>query len=105
MTIQEILEHLSKEDFKKFQFYLADYDKSTHKPIPLGKLEAKDTMDTTKLMTHHYGREALKVTSDILKEIKQRDLAHKLEKKMGKTTTANIYINSELVLHWSSPFC
>lgn len=59
-------------------------------------------MDTAKLMTGHYGSEALQVTIDILKVIHQCLLAHKLEKKMGKTTDANIYINSEFALKQNS---
>lgn len=98
MTIKKTLEHLSKIDLKTFHFHLADYDKSTYKPIPKSKLENNDIMDTAKLMTGHYGSEALQVTKDILHEINQRDLAHKLEKNTGKTTNANIYMNSEIVL-------
>lgn len=59
-------------------------------------------MDTAKLMTGHYGSEALQVTKDILQEINRRDLADELEKKMGKTTDANIYINSEFALKQNS---
>ncbi|XP_073332006.1 sterile alpha motif domain-containing protein 9 [Pagrus major] len=83
VTIQETLEDLSKEDFKKFHFNLAVYDRSPHKPIPRGKLEDKDTMDTAKLMTGRYGSEALQVTKDVLQDI-DRDLALKLEKSMGQ---------------------
>ncbi|XP_071342749.1 sterile alpha motif domain-containing protein 9 isoform X2 [Trachinotus anak] len=70
---------------KAFHFYLEEYTKLGHKPIPRSKLEGKDTMDTTKLMTGHYGNDrALRVTIDILKEINQRELADQLEKKMGQ---------------------
>ena len=100
VMIQETLKHLSKVDFKEFHFHL----QTLHKPIPQGKLEDKDTMDTAKLMTGHYGSKALQVTKDILQEIKRCDLADELEKKMGKTTKANIHMNSELLLTWSSHF-
>ncbi|XP_054452214.1 sterile alpha motif domain-containing protein 9 [Anoplopoma fimbria] len=85
VEIQKTLDNLLKDDLKNFNFYLQEYSKSKHGPIPRGKLEGKDTMDTTKLMTDHYGsKEALQVTKDILKEINQRELARQLEKKMGQ---------------------
>uniref|UniRef100_A0A8C2WC08 Pyrin domain-containing protein n=1 Tax=Cyclopterus lumpus TaxID=8103 RepID=A0A8C2WC08_CYCLU len=83
LEIQKTLENLSKDDLKRFHFYLKEYTKSKHKPIPQGKLEDKDTMDTTTLMTNYYGcKEALQVTKDILKEINQQELARQLEKNI-----------------------
>ncbi|KAK2835070.1 hypothetical protein Q5P01_015554 [Channa striata] len=85
VEIQKTLENLLKEDLKKFHFNLRDYRDSSQKPIALGKLEGKDTMDTAKLMTDHYGNEeALRVTIEVLKEINQRDLARQMEKNTGQ---------------------
>ncbi|XP_018531803.1 sterile alpha motif domain-containing protein 9 [Lates calcarifer] len=85
VEIQKTLDNLIKGDLKMFHFYLHEHTKSGHKPIPRGRLEGKDTMDTAKVMTSHYGNEgALWVTIDILKEINQCELACQLEKNMGQ---------------------
>ncbi|XP_070765170.1 sterile alpha motif domain-containing protein 9 [Enoplosus armatus] len=85
VEIQKTLANLAIEDLKLFHFHLKQYTKSKHEAIPLCKLEGNDTMDTTKIITDHYGsEEALQVTKDILKEINQRDLVRQLEKKMGQ---------------------
>ncbi|XP_032364847.1 sterile alpha motif domain-containing protein 9 [Etheostoma spectabile] len=76
VEIQKTLENLSKDNLKKFQFY--------EKSIPQGKLEGKDTVDTAKLMTEHHGEDALRVTTDILQNIDQRELARQLENRMGQ---------------------
>ncbi|XP_068563923.1 sterile alpha motif domain-containing protein 9-like [Cebidichthys violaceus] len=84
VEIKNILAELLKHDLKEFHFHLQEYTESKHKPISKSSLEGKDTMDTTRLMTDHYGsKEALQVTRDILKEINQRELARQLEKNMG----------------------
>ncbi|XP_031731150.1 uncharacterized protein LOC116398726 [Anarrhichthys ocellatus] len=99
VEIQKILANLYEADLKDFQFYLQEYGAPEHEHIPRGKLEGKDIIDTTTLMTDHYGsKEALQVTIDILKEINQRELAHQLEKNMGKTTNANMYSIWEVAL-------
>ncbi|XP_059197740.1 sterile alpha motif domain-containing protein 9-like [Centropristis striata] len=82
VEIKKILDNLSKNDLKLFHFY--EYNKSTDRSIPKGKLDGKDTMDTAQLMTGHYGSKALQVTQDNLKEINQRQLAYELENKMGQ---------------------
>ncbi|XP_044217384.1 GTPase IMAP family member 9-like [Thunnus albacares] len=85
VEIQKTLDNLLKDDLKRFHFNLKEYTKSKHKPIPRGKLEGKDTMDTAMLMTEHYGsNEALQITLDILKEINHCELANHLEKNMGQ---------------------
>ncbi|KAM7387816.1 hypothetical protein PAMP_024029 [Pampus punctatissimus] len=85
VEIQKTLDNLLKDDLKMFHFYLREYTKSKHKPIPRSKLEGKDTMDTATLMTECYGSNvALQVTRDILKQINQCDLVCHLEKKMGQ---------------------
>ncbi|KAF1385248.1 hypothetical protein PFLUV_G00105760 [Perca fluviatilis] len=79
VEIQKTLDNLLKDDLKRFHFH--EYTKSTNNMIPKGKLEGKDTMDTAKLMTEHYGeKEALRITIDILRNIDQRELALQLEK-------------------------
>uniref|UniRef100_A0A8C9XCQ3 SAM domain-containing protein n=1 Tax=Sander lucioperca TaxID=283035 RepID=A0A8C9XCQ3_SANLU len=84
VEIQKTLDNLLKDDLKRFHFH--EYTKSTNTSIPKGKLEGKDTMDTAKLMTEHYGeKEALRVTLDILRNI-DRELALQLENRMGKST-------------------
>ncbi|XP_062280762.1 sterile alpha motif domain-containing protein 9 [Scomber scombrus] len=85
VEIQKTLDNLLKEDLKRFHFSLLQYTNSKRKAVPKGKLEGKDTMDTAKLLTEHYGsNEALQVTLDVLKEICQCDLACHLEKNMGQ---------------------
>ncbi|XP_053178657.1 sterile alpha motif domain-containing protein 9-like [Scomber japonicus] len=85
VEIQKTLDDLLKEDLKRFHFNLQQHTNSKCKPIPRGKLEGKDTMDTAKLLTEHYGsNEALQVTLEVLKEISQCDLACHLERNMGQ---------------------
>ncbi|XP_056235111.1 sterile alpha motif domain-containing protein 9-like isoform X2 [Seriola aureovittata] len=94
--IQKTLDNLVKEDLKLFHFYLQDYTKSEHEAIPRGRLAGKDTMDTTDLMTAHYGIDgALQVTIDILKEINQRELASQLEKNMGQVKLPKAVLKKE----------
>ncbi|XP_061895144.1 sterile alpha motif domain-containing protein 9 isoform X1 [Entelurus aequoreus] len=81
-TIQNILEELAKDDFKKFQYFLQDKKNEKNVRIPWGKLENKDTMDTAKLLSDHHGDQALTVTRDVLVEINQYDLASRLENIM-----------------------
>ncbi|XP_029285417.1 sterile alpha motif domain-containing protein 9 [Cottoperca gobio] len=83
VEIKNTLDNLSKDDLKEFHFY--EYTKCTNKSIPKGKLEGKDTMDTAKLMTDHYGdKDALRVTLDSLQNINQREVAHELKNRMGQ---------------------
>ncbi|XP_044054917.1 sterile alpha motif domain-containing protein 9 [Siniperca chuatsi] len=85
VEILNTLDNLSKDDLKRFHFNLKQYTESKCGPILWSRMEGKDTMDTAKLMTDHYGSdEALRVTKDILKEINQRDLLSQLEKNMGQ---------------------
>ncbi|XP_034003150.1 sterile alpha motif domain-containing protein 9 [Trematomus bernacchii] len=82
LEIKKILDNLSKDDLKEFHFH--EFTKSTNQ-IPLGTLEGKDTKDTAKIMTDHYGTyEAVQVTRDILLNIHQCPLACDLEKKTGQ---------------------
>ncbi|XP_056271073.1 sterile alpha motif domain-containing protein 9-like, partial [Pseudoliparis swirei] len=83
VEIQKILDDLLKDDFKMFKFCLKVYTQSKHNPIPQGKLQHSDTMDTATLMTNNYGcKEALQVTKAVLKEINQQELARQMEKNM-----------------------
>jgi len=84
MKINNILESLLKDDLKLFQFHLQAYNKSKITPFSRGKLEGKDTMDTATLLTDRYGKEALQVTIDTLKEMKELNLASQLEKHSRK---------------------
>ncbi|XP_029356830.1 sterile alpha motif domain-containing protein 9-like [Echeneis naucrates] len=85
--IKETLDNLTKDQLKMFHFYLEKYEMSRKKPIPWGKLQDKDTMDTTTLMTGHYGENgALKAAVDVLKKINQCELSDQLEKKFGLLT-------------------
>ncbi|XP_020515514.2 sterile alpha motif domain-containing protein 9 [Labrus bergylta] len=84
VVIQETLDNLKKEDFKKFHFHLKQYKTSQFQPIRESKLEGKDTMDTAQLMTDHYeSNGAVRVTVDVLREINQCELANQLENTMG----------------------
>lgn len=91
-------------DLKKFQFHLK-HRGSENEPIRCSKLEDKDTMDTAKLMTDHYGsNEALRVTKDILKDINQLDLLREMENMLGKTTSAKMHsVLPETKCHLSIP--
>lgn len=85
VMIKKTLDDLLPGHLKEFQFYLREYTKSKRKPIPWGKLEGKDRIDTAKLLTDHYGKEeSLQVTVQTLKEIGQLNLACQLEENMSK---------------------
>ncbi|KAM7012936.1 sterile alpha motif domain-containing protein 9 [Tautogolabrus adspersus] len=84
VVIQDTLDNLLKEDLKKFHFYLQQYKRSQFEPIRQSKLEGRDTMDTAKIMTEHYGSNgALGVTVDVLRDIGQSQLALQLKNTMG----------------------
>ncbi|XP_054645647.1 sterile alpha motif domain-containing protein 9 [Dunckerocampus dactyliophorus] len=82
LTLQNILEELGKEDFKKFQFFLRDKNNEKNVQIPWGKLEGKDRVDTAKLLSDHHGDQALTVTQELLVQINQHNLASRLTNVM-----------------------
>uniref|UniRef100_A0A3Q3FT81 Pyrin domain-containing protein n=1 Tax=Labrus bergylta TaxID=56723 RepID=A0A3Q3FT81_9LABR len=102
VVIQETLDNLKKEDFKKFHFHLKQYKTSQFQPIRESKLEGKDTMDTAQLMTDHYeSNGAVRVTVDVLREINQCERANQLENTMGKTTNVKMNLNNEFAFSCS----
>uniref|UniRef100_A0A8C1XEW0 Pyrin domain-containing protein n=1 Tax=Cyprinus carpio TaxID=7962 RepID=A0A8C1XEW0_CYPCA len=72
-----VLDNLVTDELKRFKWHLKD-----HKGFSAADLEKADAPDTVDLMKKRFGpEEALKITVEILKEIKQNHLAEELEKK------------------------
>lgn len=93
--IKNTLDKLGTIDLKSFHFQLRHYTSSKYKPIPLSKLEGKDTMDIASLVTDNYGREeALRVTRNILKKMNQRELVSQLERHMGKKKNLSLFTHT-----------
>ncbi|XP_044054922.1 uncharacterized protein LOC122877435 [Siniperca chuatsi] len=79
--IKNTLDRLRKADLKSFCFELENYAN----PVPRSKLEDKDTMDISTLVTDHYGcEEALCITRNILQKINQNKLASQLINHAGE---------------------
>ncbi|XP_073712837.1 NACHT, LRR and PYD domains-containing protein 12-like [Misgurnus anguillicaudatus] len=84
LELKNTLEELLKEDLKHFQWHLSNIKDR----IPAPKLENADVLDTVNKMREQYGTEkAVKVTMEILRKMKQNELAEQLENKHkeGKT--------------------
>lgn len=75
-----ILQQLSSEELKSFQWYLKQRVSGGSSPIPVSRLENAKREDTVDQMVHTY-REAgaLEMTHHILRKIKRNDLAGKLK--------------------------
>ncbi|XP_035262481.1 NACHT, LRR and PYD domains-containing protein 3-like isoform X2 [Anguilla anguilla] len=87
-SILEILEELSKEEFKKLTFYLNDQVLKGCRPIPRSQLEDKDRTDVVRLMKSSYGNRMVEITLEILKKISRNDLILKLESDPENETCA-----------------
>lgn len=75
-----ILQQLTSEELKSFQWYLKQPVSGGSSPIPVSRLENAKREDTVDQMVHTY-REAgaLEMTHHILQKIKRNDLAGKLK--------------------------
>ncbi|KAG6923043.1 hypothetical protein G0U57_000093 [Chelydra serpentina] len=67
-----ILEELSEEEFKKFTFYLPNVGTTPH--IRRGRLDGASRVQVAQLLVQTYPREALGVTSQVLRQIPRLDL-------------------------------
>ena len=83
--LMSALEDLTSKELKKFRLYLSEGALEGFARIPRGKLqEDSDATDIASQMTEMYGSEdSLKIALHILKEIKQIELAARLEQKWG----------------------
>ncbi|KAL0978983.1 hypothetical protein UPYG_G00178880 [Umbra pygmaea] len=81
--LQETLDELQKDSFKRFKSCLNDQEVNTYKPIAKGYLE-DDNCRTyiADLLTKHYEEEALHVTLQILYRIQENSLASRLKSKI-----------------------
>uniref|UniRef100_G3N8M9 Pyrin domain-containing protein n=1 Tax=Gasterosteus aculeatus TaxID=69293 RepID=G3N8M9_GASAC len=79
--ILNILKGLKEEDFKEFKWHLENHrSPEDHRSIPRSDLENKDRMDTVDLMVQYYGKDSVQVAVEVLKEMKENNLAEKLSK-------------------------
>ncbi|XP_075043458.1 NACHT, LRR and PYD domains-containing protein 3-like isoform X4 [Mixophyes fleayi] len=66
----ESLENLTQEDFKRFKDTLSDFSYEGRPPIPCGRLEEADCVETKNLLINDYGEEtALDVTIQVCMSI------------------------------------
>ncbi|XP_077944807.1 protein NLRC3-like [Gasterosteus aculeatus] len=76
-----ILKELKEEDFKEFKWHLENQPSQENLgSIPRSDLENKDRMDTVDLMEKYYGKDSVQVAVEVLKEMKENNLAEKLSK-------------------------
>uniref|UniRef100_A0AAQ4P9J0 NACHT domain-containing protein n=1 Tax=Gasterosteus aculeatus aculeatus TaxID=481459 RepID=A0AAQ4P9J0_GASAC len=75
-----ILKELMDEEFKEFKWYLNHRSPEDHRSIPRSDLENKDRMDTVDLMEQYYGKDSVQVAVEVLKGMKENNLAEKLSK-------------------------
>ena len=83
------LEDLTSKELKKFRLYLSEGALEGFARMPRGKLpEDSDATDIASQMTEMYGSEdSLKITLQILREMKHNDLAARLEGELERTQT------------------
>ncbi|KAM3917812.1 apoptosis-associated speck-like protein containing a CARD [Leptodactylus fuscus] len=95
--IFSVLQELDKDSFKMFKAVLRDEQflgSHDFQPIPRVQLEDKDRIDVTDRLISHYTREgALKVTSIVLKKIKQTELAKRLTECIWNNPPLNVQMN------------
>ncbi|KAJ8351064.1 hypothetical protein AAFF_G00157230 [Aldrovandia affinis] len=77
--ILEILQELTKKEFKTFKWQLNRRVLKGCKPIPLGQLEVKSKTSVVNTMEGHYADKIVKITQVILKKIRRNDLIKRLE--------------------------
>ncbi|XP_058644271.1 caspase b-like [Onychostoma macrolepis] len=77
----DALDELVKAEFKDFIWHLSNGVAEDIKPIPRGKLEEVDRSDVVDCMVKQYSDDAGKITVQALRNIKQNDLAKRLELK------------------------
>nr|XP_006131733.1 NACHT, LRR and PYD domains-containing protein 3-like [Pelodiscus sinensis] len=83
--LQSALEDLFQEAFKKFKDKLSHTDFEGKGPIPRGRLENADRIDTKNLLMEFYGgAAAVEVTINVLTQINHRDSAAKLRAESEK---------------------
>ncbi len=80
----DALEELVKEEFKKFIWHLCNSVAKDITPIPRGKLEEADRSDVVDCMVKHYSDDAGKIAVQALRNIRQNDLAKRLELSFQK---------------------
>ena len=74
-----ILEDLSEEEFRKFQWFLQQAEDLKEFPaIPRCKLENADRMTTVSELIETYSKNAVEVTIKVLKKIRKNDLMQRL---------------------------
>lgn len=78
----EALQELKKAELKEFIWYLGIGVAEDIEPIPPGRLEEADRQDVVDCMVKQYSDNAGKITVQVLRNIKQNNLANRLESKL-----------------------
>ncbi|XP_053544778.1 NACHT, LRR and PYD domains-containing protein 1b allele 2 isoform X2 [Bombina bombina] len=76
------LDNLIEKDHKRFRDKLAEFHFNNIPPIPCGKLEYADSVDTKRLLLVHYGGDALNVAIKVLQQINLKGLAAQIKKEL-----------------------
>ncbi|TRY92149.1 hypothetical protein DNTS_031457 [Danionella cerebrum] len=80
--LTETLEDLVEREFKQFKWHLQNGVRADIEAISRGKLEKADRQDTVDLMVQYYDQSAGNITVQVLRTMKQNNLAKELEKKL-----------------------
>ncbi|XP_016418140.1 caspase-1-B-like [Sinocyclocheilus rhinocerous] len=78
----EALKELKKAELKEFIWHLCNGVAADIEPIPRGNLEEADRQDVVDCMVEQYSDDAGKITVQVLRNIKQNNLANHLESKL-----------------------
>lgn len=81
-VMTEALEELVETDLQELKQHLWSGVTSDISPIPREKLEKSDCMDVVDCMVQQYSEDAGRIAVLVLHNIKQNDLAHRLELKL-----------------------
>ncbi|XP_043093122.1 NACHT, LRR and PYD domains-containing protein 12-like isoform X2 [Puntigrus tetrazona] len=83
--LYDTMDELEKDKMKRFKGFLKEDG-----PIPASVLETADATDTVDLMLDRFGPEkAVKITLDILKKMKQNNLAQQLANKQKEVSVSS----------------
>ncbi|KAM4642065.1 NACHT, LRR and PYD domains-containing protein 3-like [Discoglossus pictus] len=85
-TLEDILYYnlcdLTEVDFKRFKDKLSTFCFADKHPIPRGRLESKDVIDTKNLIIDLYGEKALELTIQVLQDADLMGCAEKIQEEI-----------------------
>uniref|UniRef100_A0A673KJR3 Caspase-1-B-like n=1 Tax=Sinocyclocheilus rhinocerous TaxID=307959 RepID=A0A673KJR3_9TELE len=95
----EALKELKKAELKEFIWHLCNGVAADIEPIPRGNLEEADRQDVVDCMVEQYSDDAGKITVQVLRNIKQNNLANHLESKLQEGVCVCVCVNIYIYIY------